>query len=67
MVIEHSDAVGNSEIVNKNNESIVSVEADRINLGTKESWHWMKGTNNYHMRGYQTILFGIKFCEPIQK
>lgn len=47
LVTEHSDAVGHSEIVNKNNESIVSVGPDRINPGAKESWHWMKGTNSW--------------------
>ncbi len=47
LVTEHSDGVGHSEIVNKNSESIISVGPDRINPGTKESWHWMKGTNNW--------------------
>ena len=47
LVTEHSDAVGHSEIVNKNNEPIVSVGPDRINPGAKESWHWMKGTNSW--------------------
>ena len=48
----------------------VSVGPDRINLGAKESWHWMKGTNNYHMCGvsnypicHQTLRANTKMID----
>lgn len=47
LVTEHSDAVGHSEIVNKTNESIISVGPDYLNPGAKQNWHWTKGTNSW--------------------
>lgn len=48
----------------------VSIGPDRINLGAKESWHWMKGTNNYHMCGgsnypicHQTLRANTKMID----
>lgn len=57
LVTEHSDAVGHSEIVDKNNNSIISVGPDLKNSPKGDSWHWRNGTNNWPSHANDKIIW----------